>query len=168
MKKLNRTWQISMALILLGAASAPAVQAETILVSQSTMISGSFSAVYSFATTQSGTLNLHLENVAWPERLASLSCNLYTNEGMLGSIATDGMLSIAVTGPGTYYSHLFAQAAGALDLGVFSFNVTFEPSVAAVPLPAALWLLLSSLCGFFGLKRVGPVVRFALRGHAFA
>ena len=125
-------------LIVAGLSVAPRAHADTILVSQSSMISGSFSGVYTFSTTQAGTLSLRLENIAWPERLAALSCNLYDGQNLLGSLATTGELTIEVAGAGTYFSHLFAQAAGALDLGLFSLNVTFHPSVSAVPLRVAI------------------------------
>jgi hypothetical protein len=149
------------ALLLLAALLAPRAHADTVLVGQTTMISGSFSGVYTFSTAGAGTLNLRLENVAWPERLAALSCNLYDHDTLLGSLATDGVLSIEIAGRGTYFSHLFAQAAGALDLGLFSLNISFQPRIDAVPLPAAGWLLLSAL-GLFGFKRAAlPIVKFA-------
>lgn len=155
MTHVNRALHIAAALLLLGCLFATRAQADTLLVNQSTMIAGTFSGVYSFSTNQAGTINVRLENIAWPERLAALNCNLYNNEGMLGSIATDGSLSISVTGAGTYFTHLFAQAAGALDLGVFSLQVSFDPGVTAVPLPAAAWLLLSGI-GALGLRRKAP------------
>jgi len=168
MTHLNRALHITGALVLLGCLFAGRARADNLLVSQSTMISGTFSGVYSFSTTQAGTLNVKLENIAWPERLAALSCNLYNSEGMLGSIATDGSLSVSVSSAGTYFTHLFAQAAGALDLGVFSLQVSFEPGVTAVPLPAAGWLLFATL-GLFGLHRGAlPIAKFVLRRPAFA
>jgi hypothetical protein len=166
MKFLTRT---TLALLLIaGLSAAPRAQADPILVSQTSMISGTFSGVYTFSTTQAGTLNLRLENIAWPERLAALSCNLYDGQTLLGSLATTGELQIEVAGAGTYFSHLFAQAAGALDLGLFSLNVTFHPSVSAVPLPATIWLLLSVL-GLFGALRFAlPFLKFTLRPFAAA
>jgi hypothetical protein len=150
-------------LIVTGFSAAPRAHADPVLVSQSSMISGSFSGVYTFSTTQAGTLSLRLENIAWPERLAALSCNLYDGQTLLGSLATTGELQIQVAGAGTYFSHLFAQAAGVLDLGLFSLNVTFHPSVSAVPLPAAVWMLLSVI-GFFGIRRFAlPFLKFTLR-----
>ena len=168
MINVNRMLQTAAALAVLGAGFVPQAHADTILVSQSTMISGSFSGVYSFATTQSGTINLRLENIAWPERLAVLSCNLYDRDNLLGSLATTGELHIDVTGPGTYFSHLYAQAAGLLDLGIFSLNVTFRANSApAVPLPPAVWLLLSAFA-LFGLQRFAlPLLKFT-PGHPTA
>ena len=167
MTQVNRVLHIAGALVLLGCLFAARAQADTILVRQSTMIAGTFSGVYSFSAPQAGTLSLRLENIAWPERLAALNCNLYNDSGMLGSIATDGTLSVAVTGAGTYFTHLFAQAAGALDLGLFSFQVSFAPSVTAVPLPAAGWLLFAALGAFGMQRRALPIVKFPLRRRAF-
>jgi hypothetical protein len=149
-------------LIVAGLSAAPRAHADTLLVSQTSMISGSFSGVYTFSTTQAGTLSLKLENIAWPERLAALSCNLYDSQNLLGSLATTGELQIQVAGAGTYFSHLFAQAAGALDLGLFSLNVSFHPSVSAVPLPASVWMLLSVI-GLFGLRRFASPLFNTLR-----
>ena len=155
-------------LVVAGLSAAPRAQADPVLVSQTSMISGTFSGVYTFSTTQAGTLDLKLENIAWPERLAALSCNLYDGQSLLGSLATTGELQIQVAGAGTYFSHLFAQAAGVLDLGLFSLNVTFHPSVSAVPLPAAVWMLLSALI-LFGARRFAlPFLKFTLRPFAAA
>src|SRR5262249_48637676 len=113
--------------------AAPSAHADTLLMDQSTMVSGTFSSVHSFTTTQAGALTLRLENIAWPEQLSALSCNLYGKDVMLGSLATTGEIHLNLAGPGTFFSHVFAQSGGALDLGLFSIKVTFAPTV---PLPA--------------------------------
>jgi hypothetical protein len=155
-------------LVICAAVAAPAAHADTILMSQSTMVSGTFSSVHSFATTQAGTLTLKLENIAWPERLAALSCNLYDNKSMLGSLATTGEIRLELAAPGTFFSHLFAQSGGALDLGLFSLKVTFAPAAPTVPLPAGLWLL-GSVCGIFGIRRHAlSALRFLLGRTQFA
>jgi hypothetical protein len=132
--------------------AAPDAHADTVLVSQSSMVSGSFANVYSFTTSQAGTLTLRLENIAWPERLAALSCNLYDSKNILGSLATTGEIRLDLAGPGTFFSHLFAQSGGALDLGLFSLKVSFTPSTPTVPLPAGVWLL-GSVIGIFAIRR---------------
>jgi hypothetical protein len=141
------------ATLLLGAAFlAPDAHAETVLMSQSTMVSGTFSSVHSFTTSQAGTLTLRLENIAWPEQLAALSCNLYGKDNLLGSLSTTGEIHLELAGPGTFFSHLFAQSGGALDVGLFSIKVSFDPA-APVPLPAGVWLL-GSAFGWFGVRRL--------------
>ncbi len=163
MTRLNR-FPFMIAALLLAGVFVPRAQADTLLLGQSTMISGSFSGVYTFSTSGAGTLNVRLENIAWPERLAALSCSVYDHDTLLGTLSTNGVLSIEVAGRGTYFSHLFAQASGALDLGLFSLSISFAPRLSAVPLPAAGWLLLSVL-GLFGFRRaaqrsIGAFTRF--------
>lgn len=152
MKMSKVTMPLAIALVAAGFA-APSARADSILVSQSSMVSGSFSNVYSFSTSRAGTLTLRLENVAWPEQLASLSCNLYDNKNVLGSLSTTGELRLELAAPGTFFSHLFAQAGGTFDLGLFSFKVSFAPAAPPVPLPAGVWLLGSAL-GLFGVRRL--------------
>jgi hypothetical protein len=123
------------------AVAAPAtVTAETLL-SVSTMVAGTNAEVYSFDAPSAGTLNVQLTDLGWPSRLASLNSTIYSSSTALGSLSAAGDLSIQLSGPIDLSAFVSAQAQGALDLGLYSLDVTFSPSASPVPLPPAGLLL---------------------------
>jgi hypothetical protein len=152
-----RRWAMACAL----AASAVAAQsahAEQVLLSTSTTISGTQSAVYAFNTPGAGTLNVTLGNYTWPERLGNLSFALATTTGVLKTLSGEGSLSIDLTEGGSYYALVSGTATGKWNLGMYSLNLSFgtlaDPGgPPPVPLPGALWLLLSGIAGAWALAR---------------
>jgi len=144
---------------LLGLTAAPAVQADQILVAQTSMISGTVSTVDSFTAPAAGTVTIQLANIPWPTALSSLSFFAGTATQVLASGTVpppNGALSGTLldsfqVSPGTYFAHITGRAAsGPLDLGLYSMQVSFAP---AVPLPAAAWLLAGGLLLIAGLGR---------------
>jgi hypothetical protein len=55
-----------------------------------------------------------------------------------------------VTG-GNYFAHILATTADAMDVGLYSLNLSF--SANAVPLPASSWLLVTAIFGMFLFSR---------------
>lgn len=153
---------------LLGLGTAPAVQADQILVAQTSMISGTVSTVDSFTAPAAGTVTIQLANLPWPTALSSLSffassASQVLASGTLPNPSTPGagatmMDSFQVTGPGTYFAHVTGTATpwgpnNSLDLGLYSMQVTFAPTV---PLPASAWLLVGGLVMLLGVgSRLG-------------
>ena len=134
------------ALALLGFGLAPRAQAEVVLLEQSGLISGSQSFVFDVMAPSAGTVSVKLANLAWPERLASVSFAFTTATSVLQRLPEASSLSFGISSPGAYYAHVAGVAQGALDIGLYSLRITFEAgAVPPVPLPAALWLLLSGL-----------------------
>ena len=147
---------------LLGLAAATAVQADQILVAQTSMISGTVSTVDSFTAPGTGTVTVQLANIPWPSALSSLSFFAGSGTQVLasgtvppanGALSGTLLESFQVT-PGTYFAHITGTAAsGPLDLGLYSMQVSFAP---AVPLPAAAWLLVGGLVMLLGVgSRLG-------------
>jgi hypothetical protein len=132
-------------------AQAMTIDANTSL-QKSLMVSGNYSGMESFSVARAGTLTIRLENIAWPERLSQLNCSIYSQTGFMHSLTDSATLSFDVVAGGTYFANLSAGAGGLLNLGLFSFKVSFMPSTPTVPVPAALWLL-GSVLGLFGLRR---------------
>jgi len=123
------------------AVGAPAtVTAETLL-AVSAQVAGANSEVYNFDAPAAGTLNVQLTDLGWPSRLSSLSSTIYSSTTGLGSLSAAGDLSIQLTGPLDLSAFVSAQAQGALDMGLYSLDVTFTPTASPVPLPSAGLLL---------------------------
>jgi len=125
--------------------------ASTVL-STTTEVFGSATAVYSFDTPSAGTLNVQLTDVGWPTRLASLSSTIYSSTASLGSLSAAGDLTLLLSGPSDLSAFVSAQAQGALNLGLYSLDITFSPSTSPVPLPSAGLLL---TCGVGILGTIG-------------
>ena len=137
-------------LLLAGVLAMPNARAELIaggtLVEQSALVSGSATTIYSFAAPSSGTLTVHLENLAWPERLVSLNCSVFSPEAVLGAISGTNDLRLSVGIAGNYYARVSGTAAGLLNLGLYSVRISFAPGVvSAVPLPASFGMLILAL-----------------------
>ena len=165
-----RRWSLAV----LAAAAFHALPAQALTIDANTslqkslMVSGSYSGVETFSVTRPGTLTIRLENISWPERLAQLNCSIYSQTGFMHSLTDSATLTFDIAGAGTYFANLSAGAGGLLNLGLFSFKVSFVPSAPPVPVPAAVWLL-GSVLGIFGLRqRVLPALRSLFARTQFA
>ncbi len=158
-----RLLRVGFALLAISLALAPRAHADNIGISTvqgSVLVSGSAANVYSINATGPGVLTVRLENLSWPERLSQLDCSIYSGDGLLKSLSDTGSWQFVVTGPASFYASVFAGAGGRLNLGLYSFKLTFESAASLVPLPAAGWLL-GSVLGIFGVRRSLPALRFA-------
>ena len=126
---------------------APRSYAEQILLTQTTLVSGTESETLSLQAPSSGTVTVELQNLPWPQRMSSLSFVASTATQVLSSWSVNDSLtqSFDVGGAGTFFAHITGRATGPLDLGLFSLFVSFSPSAAPVPLPASGLLLLVGL-----------------------
>jgi hypothetical protein len=122
-------------------------RAETILLADTTLVSGNSSAVFSFDVSGPGTVDAEVSNLDWPQPLTSLNFMATNGNQVLtswsdGGAATSQNLLFKVTA-GTYYADVLTTAGGPLDLGLYSLCLTFTPTV--VPLPSSFGLLLAGL-----------------------
>jgi hypothetical protein len=144
-------WLACMSLVCL--AVAPHVRAETMLLSDTTMVYGTQSAVFSFTAPTDGMVTASLQNIAWPTPLNQLTFSATSATGVLSSwSAPVGDIESFHVGAGTYFAHIMASATGPLNLGVFSLAMSFAPS--AVPLPASVGLLMIAVLALLGWARV--------------
>jgi len=142
----------SVPLALLSLAAAP-VDADTLLVAQTNLVAGSSTTVDSFNVPSAGTVTVQLANLPWPESLSSLSFVANSATQVVSDWSTTGSSSESfAVGPGTYFAHITGNAAGALDLGLYSLEITFQPSGGVVPLPASGWLLGFALLGILSVS----------------
>jgi hypothetical protein len=128
----------------LGAADAAA---DMVLVSDTTLVSGNQSYVFTFNAPGPGTVTANLSNLAWPQQLGALSFDATTSNQVLSAWNDPGnqSASFQVANGTTYFAHITAAAQGPLDLGLYSLSLTFTPNGSPVPLPASGWLLLGAL-----------------------
>jgi hypothetical protein len=149
------TRALGLVTLLLYAVMATVAQASTVLIADTTLVTGSESAVFSFDAPGPGTVSVQLTNLDWPQALSSLSFMATTSSHVLSSWSDPGStpmsFSFPVIGRGTYFADIMAVAGGPLDLGVYSFTLDFTPAASPVPLPASGALLLAGLAGIVGL-----------------
>ena len=139
-------------------AMAPHARADSILLAQTTLVSGSQSTVDSFTTSGAGTVTVALQSLNWPTALNALSFSATSANQVLASLDATGLVGDVATfnvgAAGTYYAHILATAGGALDLGIYSLNMSFSPtSTPTVALPASGWMLLTGMLVLAGLMR---------------
>ena len=157
-------------LVLSALAAAPHARADSILLAQTTLVSGTVSTVDSFTVPTAGTVNVSLQNLNWPAELSALSFSATSTSQVFASLNGSGVTSDGGTfnvAAGTYFTHVMATAGGALDIGLYSMLLTFSPnSTPPMPLPASGWMLLTGLFVLAGLARV--IRPFELTGTARA
>lgn len=142
-------------------AIAPHARAESILLAQTTLVSGTESTVDAFTAPGAGTVTVNLQSLNWPTALNTLSFSATSADRVLASWNGTGLASDVATfdvGAGTYFAHIMATAGGDLNLGLYSLMMTFSPSASPVPLPASDWMLLTGMFVLAGLARaVRPI-----------
>jgi hypothetical protein len=152
--------------LLLCGMAATAARADMVLLSDTTLVTGNRSSVYSFSTPAAGTVTVQLTNLAWPQALSNLSFMASTPTNVLSSWfdpslvtsqSTTNTLTFQVASSGAYFADVMATAGGSLDLGLYSLSLTFAPA-GTVPLPASGWLLAGALVLFVGLLWRGRAV----------
>lgn len=168
-----RTGLALAAVLVAGIMHSPAAHADQMLLASTNMVSGTSNATFSFDAPSNGTVTATITSIPWPTPLSALSFSASSASdtlaswnmggptqmraaGLSSADASAGGVETFQVGAGTYFAHISATAAGALNLGLYSVLLTFAPS--AVPLPAAGGMLLIGLLVFFGLRRKLPAV----------
>jgi hypothetical protein len=128
-------------------------RAETMtLLADTTMVTGTQSAVFSFTAPSAGTITATLDNLNWQKPLSSLSFMASSGTNVVSTWSANGsMVETFQVGAGNYFAHILATTADTMDVGLYSLNLAFSPS--AVPLPASSLLLVMALFGMFVMSR---------------
>jgi hypothetical protein len=160
LRNLIRKYGVVCALALAAFIAGPSAHAETMLLSAgSSMSVGKQSWKTDMDLNSAGTLNVRVSDLGVPltivDRLANLSFGVAntSTSAVFGSMGSEGLLSVNIDVPGAYTLFISAVPASRFNLGLVSWNVTFEPAVAAVPLPPAVLLLMGGLAWAMGLQR---------------
>jgi hypothetical protein len=138
---------------------APHARADSILLAQTTLVSGTVSTVDSFVAPSAGVVTVTLKSLDWPTSLSALSFSATSADQVLASWSGTGLASDIASfdvGAGTYFAHIMATAGGTLDMGLYSLLMTFTPTAGppAVPLPPSGWMLVTGMFVLAGLARV--------------
>jgi hypothetical protein len=136
----------------LGMAHIPQAHADMMLLADTTMVTGTQSAVFSFTAPADGYVTATLQNLNWQKPLSALSFQATSGTSVMASWAGPDSKSqtFQVTG-GNYFAHIVATTADAFDVGLYSLNLSFSPN--AVPLPASSLLLLTGIFSLFLVSR---------------
>jgi hypothetical protein len=127
-------------------------RAGMMLLADTTMVTGTQSAVFSFTAPSAGTITATLDNLNWQKPLSALSFAATSGTNVMSSWDATGSMveTFQVTG-GNYFAHIMATTADAMDVGLYSLNLSF--SANAVPLPASSWMLMTGILGMFLFSR---------------
>jgi hypothetical protein len=134
-------------------------QAEEVLFDGVGFLQGTQSFSDSFALPSPGTLTVTMANVAWPQQLASLNFLVTSPSGAMGPEMGTGTYTFNV-GAGNVSAQWFGTAQGALNTGVYSMEIQYQPSVSSgnpVPLPTSIALFVSGLALLIWQRRARPL-----------
>src|SRR5215472_15358779 len=96
-------------LALTALAAAPHARADSVLLAQTTLVSGSASTVDSFTAPTAGAVTVSLTSISWPAALNSLSFSATSANQVLASWNGTGVSSDVATfdvTAGTYFTHI--------------------------------------------------------------
>jgi hypothetical protein len=130
------------------AAGARPAAASEVLYDGVGFLQGTQSFSDSFNLSSPGTLTVTLGNVGWPQPLSSLNMLVSSASGALGPEMGAGTSTFNVLA-GDIFAQWFGTAQGALNAGVYSLEIQFQPTTGSggntVPLPTTIALLLSGI-----------------------
>jgi hypothetical protein len=131
---------------------APRMAGETVSITDTLYDGTTLFAGISFTRIQldlpgAGLLRVQLSDLAFPALAGLLSVTLVQGGDVKGILPAPGLLELEVSGPGRYFAYVYAVGAPNVSAASFYLNIT-QTRQEAIPLPAALWLLLSGLLAF--------------------
>jgi hypothetical protein len=132
----------------LGSIGAHSSRASEVLYDGVGFLQGTQTFTDSFNLASPGTLTVTLGNIPFPDALSGLQLLVSTPSGSLGTMQQETVgsstSSFAVTS-GNVTAQWFGTAQGAMDTGVYSLEIQYQPGSNAVPLPTSIALLLSGI-----------------------
>jgi hypothetical protein len=131
----------------------PGVQGTTTLYEASTIFTGVSLTTVEFAVPMAGFLDVTLRDMEFPALAGALSFALVQQGSVIGLINGSGRLDLDIEGPQTLFGYVYGVGAPGISTASYFLNISYAP----IPLPAAVWMLLSGLAltGWVGRRRRG-------------
>jgi len=150
-------WKYLLMLTLL--VSAHVSQADTVVYEDARLVSGD-GATYigyfnqSLDLTQAGSYQAILSDFEFPARFGFLGLAISSSTEKMGEVWNSGSFNFNADA-GKYFLGLFYKTDETLNLGMYGVKLSYlgHPGASAVPLPAALWLMLTGLMAIAGYRR---------------
>ncbi len=127
---------------------APGDTVNMTLYSGSTLFTGVSLSQFEVNIPAAGRLSVRLTDLNFPSAVGALSFALVDQGEVVGLLDGAGDLTLQLGGAATMYAFVYAVAAPGVNIGSYYLDVSHEFE-QPVPLPAAIWLLLSGV-GFVG------------------
>jgi len=144
---------LGLTLSMAGTAHADTVGMGTKLYESTTLVTQAHIDLQTLNLSGASTLTVKLTDLKWPDLLGSLSFTLFDATHVLGTYVLGGASNtFNVDSAGTYYASIFSAPGAGKAGGLYNAQVYFAPSVPAVPLPAAGWLLFSGIAGLAAIR----------------
>lgn len=145
---LSGSTSISMIDVSQAQSQAPDQLVNMTLYSGNTLLTGVNLTQFEVNIPAAGQLSIHLDDLEFPSAIGALSFALVDKGEVIGLLNGAGDLSLQIDGAATMYAFVYAVATPGVNIGSYFLSVSHEFQ-QPVPLPAALWLLLSG-AGFIG------------------
>lgn len=146
---------LAMTLAVLGLTGLAANSRADVLYNGNGFLTGTQSFTDTLNLPSAGTLTVTLGDIAWPMSLASLNLVVTSASGAMGPEMGIGTSTFNITSGGVITAQWFGTAQGALNAGVYTLEIQFQPLAQVVPIPTSLVLFLSGL-GVFLWQRKRP------------
>lgn len=150
-------WKYLLILALL--VSAHISQADTVIYEDARLVSGDSKTYVGYFNqrldlTQAGSYQATLSDFEFPASFDMLGLTISSSTQKMGEVWNSGSFSFNAD-PGKYFLGLFYKTDASLNLGMYGVKLSYpgQPGASAVPLPAALWLMLTGLMAIAGYMR---------------
>ncbi|NOZ37992.1 MAG: hypothetical protein GXP11_07995 [Gammaproteobacteria bacterium] len=159
--KISRNWKYLLTLALL--ASAPISQANTVIYENAKLVSGNDETYVGYLNksvnlSHSGTYQATLSDFNFPTRFDMLGLTVTSSTKKMGQIWNSGNFNFKADA-GKYFLGLVYQTDETFNLGMYGVKLSYLDHPSAVPLPSALWLMLTGVMAIAGYQRKSKPAR---------
>lgn len=142
--------------VLISAAFGTAAEAATVAYEDVGFIRGVGDQSESFTVASAGSYRVTLTDFTMPSNFDQLTLSVTTRRNEIDSISGSGWFDFSAEVGTTYFANLYGVAGGALDLGLYGISVeSVAATVAPVPVPASLFMMVSALAAMGAFGRGG-------------
>jgi len=142
--------------VIISAVFCTAAEAATVAYEDVGFIRGAGEQSESFTVASAGSYHVTLTDFSIPGTFDQLSLAVTTNTSLINLINDSGSFDFNADIGTTYFANLRGIAGGTLDLGLYGISVeSIAGTVAPVPVPASLFMMVSALAALGAFGRGG-------------